>query len=808
MSGRGFRASVLLAALTVAVPLKADLPPSATTRVSVDSNGTQANFLSFVSSVSHDGRLIAFQSVAHNLVPGDTNGTWDIFVHNRDTGLTTRVSVATGGTEANQQSWYPAISANGRAVSFNSSATNLVAGDTNGATDIFVRDLQTGVTERVSVASDGSEGNLTSAYQQAISANGRYVAFRSEASNLVPGDTNGSWDIFVRDREAGTTTRVSVANDGSEGNGDSGYPSISADGRYVAFSSSASNLVPGDTNAVTDVFVRDRTAGTTTRVSVATGGAQGNSESQKSSMSAEGRYIAFESGASNLVPGDTNGVFDIFVHDRVTATTTRTNVANGGLESNLEAYDASISADGRIVTFASPATNLVPADTNGAWDIFVRDLQAGSTTRVSVATGGTQANGNSNDPALSGDGRTVAFRSDATNLVAGDTNAYSDVFANSTASPAGAPKGLTANASGSTVALGWSPPAGGGAPTSYTIQAGSSAGLANLANFSTGSTLTAYTAPDVANGLYFLRVLATNALGLQYPSNEIALRVGPGTPEAPTGLTAGAAGSTVTLSWTAPATGAAPTSYTVEAGAAPGLSNLANFSTGSTATSFIGNGVASGTYYVRVRATNLVGASAPSNEALLQVGPPPPGPPGGLTAAAIGSTILLTWAAPATGGAPTSYTVEAGSAPGLSNLATVITGSTTTSFGATGVANGTYYVRVRAANAFGTSLPSNEAPLYVGCAHLPNAPFAWQTSTSLPAGTLQVNWTAVTGPPVSYLLEAGSKPGLSDLASLDVGNVLTFTAAGVAPGNYYLQVRGKNACGIGPASNIVMAIMP
>ena len=238
-----------------------------------------------------------------------------------------RVNVANDGTQGNDSYVYgacPAISADGRYVAFISSASNLVDGDTNGFADVFVRDRKTGTIERVSLADDGTQANASSALPE-ISADGRYVAFRSTASNLVPGDTNGFTDVFVYDREIGTIERVSVAADGTQGDNHSHASSISADGRYVSFASSDSNLVSGDTNNRRDVFVRDRQAGTTERVSVANNGMQGNDDSMSPSISADGRYVAFWSGASNLVPGDTNGGSDIFVYDRQTHSIERVN---------------------------------------------------------------------------------------------------------------------------------------------------------------------------------------------------------------------------------------------------------------------------------------------------------------------------------------------------------------------------------------------------------------------------------------------------------------------------------------------------
>ncbi len=295
----------------------ADADLAATTeRVSVSSAEAEGNYRSNWSSVSADGRYVAFSSLADNLVAGDTNGVVDVFVRDRVTGITDRVSVSGAGEQGNDWSNWPSISADGRYVAFMSTANNLVAGDTNGSWDVFVRDRVSGETERVSVSSAEVEANGGSGGAVnllAISADGRYVAFLSEATNLVAGDTNGSNDVFVRDRVSGETERVNVSSAGAEANGPSGYSVISADGRYVAFMSDATNLVPGDTNGRADVFVRDRMAGETQRVSVSSAGVEADGRSDENSISADGRYVAFGSRASNLVPGDTNGTRDIFV---------------------------------------------------------------------------------------------------------------------------------------------------------------------------------------------------------------------------------------------------------------------------------------------------------------------------------------------------------------------------------------------------------------------------------------------------------------------------------------------------------------
>ena len=316
---------------------------------------------------------MAFYSLAGNLVDGDTSWVGDVFVRDTQTNTTTRVSIDSDGMEGNMTSMYPSISADGHYVTFYSNASNFVDGDTNGKGDVFVRDTVANTTTRVSVDSSGVQGNDYSGGTSSISADGRYVAFESSASNLVSGDTNGTNDIFVRDTVANTTTRVSVDSNGVEGDNQSNFFSISADGRYVAFYSYASNLVSGDTNASPDVFLRDTQTNATTRVSVDSNGTQGNNHSDVDyvSISADGRYVAFYSYASNLVSGDTNGIGDIFVRDTVANTTTRVSVDSNGIEGNMGSTTPSISADGRYVAFRSYASNLVSGDTNGTWDIFV-----------------------------------------------------------------------------------------------------------------------------------------------------------------------------------------------------------------------------------------------------------------------------------------------------------------------------------------------------------------------------------------------------------------------------------------------------
>lgn len=337
-------------------------------------NGNQGNSWSGYAAISANGRFTTFTSEATNLVQGDTNGYQDVFIHDRRTGTTTRISVNSRDREGNADSSYSSVSADGRFVAFSSSASDLVKGDTNGYTDLFVHDRETGSTRLVSVSSTGQQADDNTTYvgPGMISTDGRFIAFDSTATNLVPHDGNGVGDIFVRDRVAGTTKRVSLRSGGDGANGPSRNPTISAEGGFVSFTSDATNLVGGDTNGYADVFVRDRGAGTTRRVSVSSAGEEGGQPSGYSSISRDGRYVAFDSYATNLVGGDTNGYADVFVRDRKLGKTRRVSLSSAGAQGDLPSDYPFISADGRFVVFQSQATNLVGGDTNGAYDVFVR----------------------------------------------------------------------------------------------------------------------------------------------------------------------------------------------------------------------------------------------------------------------------------------------------------------------------------------------------------------------------------------------------------------------------------------------------
>jgi Tol biopolymer transport system component len=400
-----------------------------TTRVSVSGSGEQAHvpdptlLPSFTApSISGDGRYVAFDSWADNLVPDDTNGVPDVFVRDRVAETTTLVSTGGDGEQATNESVHPSITADGRYVAFVSGAANLVRGDTNRTSDVFVKDRLTGSVRRVSLSPSGSQFGTASA-DASISASGRFVAFRSGGR------------VFLRDRQQGRTETVAVTLAGTPSAASSrlSTESVSASGRYVVFTSIADDLVPGDTNGRTDAFLRDRMAGTTTLVSASTAGVQADLETEEVSISANGRFVVFWTQAANLVPRDTNDAVDVFLWNRATGTTRRISISSAGVEASAGATGAVLSRTGRYVAFESESSDLVDDDTNRTSDIFVRDRFTGKTTRVSLAHDGSEGNNGggsigSHGAELSGDGRVVGFTSWASNLVPDDTNAAYDVF--------------------------------------------------------------------------------------------------------------------------------------------------------------------------------------------------------------------------------------------------------------------------------------------------------------------------------------------------------------------------------------------
>jgi Tol biopolymer transport system component len=442
------------------------LDTGTTIRVSVSSNGEEGNEASYSPSISANGRYIVFSSNANNLVEGDNNECGyldghceDVFLHDVVTTQTVLISKGTNGVQGNGGSTQPSISADGRFIAFESFATNFTYKDTYDYVQIYVHDRQHGQTTLISINSYGTPGQRSS-FEPSMSADGRLITFHSYAFNLAGIDTNkvchgagiGDYncpDIFLHDQETGIVTLISKNTEGKSGNGTSIYPSISANGRYIAFESTANDLVENDTNNscsdpllggnCADIFVNDIEQNITSLVSVNSNGVQGDLSSHKPAISADGRYIVFYSSATTLIENDTNGIPDVFLHDRLTGITKRVSIDSNGSETNGLSEDPAISADGRFIVFKSSADNLVPGDLNNYCygencpDIFIHDQFTGETKRVSVASDGTEGNYTSDEPTISADGKFIAFRSLASNLVPGDTNicyglSCSDIF--------------------------------------------------------------------------------------------------------------------------------------------------------------------------------------------------------------------------------------------------------------------------------------------------------------------------------------------------------------------------------------------
>jgi Tol biopolymer transport system component len=405
-----------------------------TLRGSANLNGQIVN--GWAGQLSVDGRYLAFSSTSPDTLPGVPGTPTQAYLRGPGLGSdatpVTLVSRGLGGLPGDAASIPVSISADGGTVLFRSFASNLVVGDTNLKWDLFVFTLATGTVERVSVGAGGEQANDHS-LQGTLSADGRYVAFASSATNLWPGGTTGS-QVYVRDRVTGSLDLVSVSSGGAVGDGSSGKPSISADGRFVAFESTAGNL-GGDAPANSSgIYLRDRQSGTTTLVSVDSGGHSAIGDAQNPVISVDGRFVAFDSDATNLDPRDGGPNNDVFVHDRVSGTTELVSVATDDTAPAGDSFLPAISADGRFITYTSDADDIVPDDTNEALDVFVRDRHRGTTQRVSLTRTGLEANGDSEDPyfddgpRISATGRYIAFESYATNLRGGGSGENSATY--------------------------------------------------------------------------------------------------------------------------------------------------------------------------------------------------------------------------------------------------------------------------------------------------------------------------------------------------------------------------------------------
>ena len=396
-------------------------------RVSVTPSGGEPILASTITDMSADGRYVVFNSSSDDLTAGDNHQVSDVFRRDVTTGTTLKVSVAADGGNTNLDSFEASVSSDGRYVAFESSASNIVAGDVNGADDVFVRDMATGTTTLASVDPPGfaPPGWQSREYRfPSISADGHHVAFMAvNRWNGIGQPPPPYSEVLLRDLTAGTTQLVSVHSGTQFGTSFSDWPDVSGDGRYVAFSSGASDLVAGDQNDQGDVFVRDVQTQTTTRVSVDANGSDADGPSARAVITPDGRYVAFSSLAADIVPDTAAGGTSqqIYVRDRSTGTTAHVSSAVGGGPSHGDNVVEAITPDGRFIAWSSNATDLVAGDSNGVYDEFVRDRQLGETLRVSLGTTGAQGDGNSWEGRLSADGRFVAFELKDQDFVSGNT---------------------------------------------------------------------------------------------------------------------------------------------------------------------------------------------------------------------------------------------------------------------------------------------------------------------------------------------------------------------------------------------------
>ncbi|WP_420644329.1 hypothetical protein [Candidatus Leptofilum sp.] len=457
-------------------------------RVSVGTGGEEGNHDSFYLSLSEDGSVVAFESFVSNWAPDQTDINFvDIFARDRDADITRKLTIPYGGDSADQRSFDPFVSSDGRYISFISYATNLVPNDTNrepyvdNGLDVFVYDWQTGALERVSLTWQGGQIDGNSVGQ--ITPNGEYVVFSSNGLAIAQGDGNADRDpaIYVRHLQTGVVERITKAPNGDFPDGSVARAFSSYDGRFIVYISNATNLVP-DTNGYADVMLYDRQTKETTLISKPVGGGEANGKSTPAAISADGRYIVFRSFATNLVPNDTNGVPDLFVYDRLTEELEMVSVSSTGVQANEDSRDPAICGNGRFVSFTSEATNLVPLAHNGERQVYVHD-RVTDTTFLATGTDTFMGNGRAHRSILSADCSTIGFATDASNLIVGDVNGERDLYVGDIVIPANL-ESSSLTASGAFEA---------GAEITYTF---------TLTNIGTETAVVTFSSPIPANTTY------------------------------------------------------------------------------------------------------------------------------------------------------------------------------------------------------------------------------------------------------------------------------------------------------------------
>ena len=450
--------AAMLASSSVALAVAPGFAPGTTTRVSVDSTGTPASATSAGQVISQDGRYVVFASAALNLTSLSVSHQ-EVYRHDRVTGVTELVSVSRTAVATTGAAFAPSVSADGRFVVFQSFGSDLVANDTNGAMDVFVRDMTSGTTVAAStdasgafVAGGGSLGNFPG--ERAISDDGRYVVFTSTSAGLVTAANNNVAQVYVKDLSTGAVVRASVDGTGAAGNGASQHAVISGDGNVVAFESTSTNLSPLETSPLGQVYVRDLAAGTTTLGSVSESGAVADQAAAVPGLSRDGRYLVFET-ASKLTSSDNDFLYDVYLRDLTAGTTTLASPGTGAGDSRAP----SVSGDGGYVAFYSADSTLVSGDLNNANDVYLWSRSTGQLTLVSLNDAGQQGNAASTFPSVSANGGSVLFSSTASNLVSSPLTSTQQLYVRDLASdsaPVVAPladaavdEGVTFTASGS-----------------------------------------------------------------------------------------------------------------------------------------------------------------------------------------------------------------------------------------------------------------------------------------------------------------------------------------------------------------------
>ncbi len=423
----GLLVLALAGAAVLIAPGSSRAAPGDVVLCSVTQGGAQADQSCYNAVMSEDGRFVAFESYTSNLIPGTTPGRWHIYRKDTVTGEIVLCSRSAGGAEANGHSFSCDISADGSYVVFHSQATNLLAGSTTSGIQVFRKDLNSGSVSLCSSNSSGAQGNNTSEYAS-ISSDGRYVAFQSAATNLTPGNPDVRTHVFRKDMTTGEVRTCSISSTGVYGNGASEVPSISSDGRYVAFQSAATNLIPGTATSGIQVFRKDVSGGGVMLCSSNSSGAPGDRQSYYANISADGRYVAFASRSGNLAPGTTPDREHVYCKDLQNGRLSLCSCAPSGMEGNNSSTRPALSADGRYVVFQSAATNLTTDANTGRTNVLRKDISTGEVKCCSISASGAKGNGDSFTGSISADGRFVGFNSNANNLVDGTTTANAQIF--------------------------------------------------------------------------------------------------------------------------------------------------------------------------------------------------------------------------------------------------------------------------------------------------------------------------------------------------------------------------------------------